>query len=270
MSIATFAVAESGLLAQGQKMAVIGNNIANSRSIGYKSNQMRFSEHLTTQKTQYSNSLRKQIGNGVNAIGTSVDWQDGTIEETVDAAHIAVVGKGFWPVSLGDETVYTRAGDFALVETAPGAGSYVLMRPNGAVLYGGTATGDDVSVDGAVTFDAPPESYSIASNGLISAVGATVTNGQIGLQRFANPNALERLSAGMFRATAGAAAMTATSVVPGTSGTGRIQQGALEQSNVELIKEFTDMIITQRSFQANSRSIITASEMLQEVINLRR
>ncbi|NPV53689.1 MAG: flagellar hook protein FlgE [Firmicutes bacterium] len=135
-----------------------------------------------------------------------------------------------------------------------------------------TSSGSVVSMASQDGF--PPgslEDFSIADNGLITGVytnGQHQPLGQIVLANFANPAGLERLGSNMYRSSANSGA--ALIGVATTEARGKIVEGALEMSNVDLAREFTDMIITQRGFQANSRIITTADEMLQDLLTLKR
>lgn len=98
----------------------------------------------------------------------------------------------------------------------------------------------------------------------------TVTNAYVGLQRFNNPDSLKRYEGGLYLPTDATSASSTNPVQPGTQGSGSLLQGSLENSNVDLVAEFTDMIITERAFQANAKTITTADEMLQTVLALKR
>ena len=266
-SVAMF-VATGGMKSQSSKIATIGNNIANSTTVGYKSNTMQFTEQFVSLKGTFATGATTYQGNGVQVASTPTDWTDGTTRETDDISHIAIVGDGFLPVSFNGDTLFSRAGDFQMVETTAGSGQFVLMRPNGSVLQGAATAGGAVA--GAVTFDALPSTFQIGNDGTVTASGSNVTNAQIGLQRFANPDALIRLKGGLFQSTVSAAPTSTDPLEPGTNGSGTLLQGALEQSNVDLVDEFTEIIITQRAYSANAKTIQTAGEMLQEALNLKR
>ena len=103
--------------------------------------------------------------------------------------------------------------------------------------------------------------------------GTEYDAGQVLLQKFEDPNLLEKQGNNLFgnlREAGPLGGDALTSTVPGTSGTGQIKSKSLEMSNVDLGSEFADMITTQRGFQANARIITTSDEMLQEVVNLKR
>ena len=263
MSNAVLGLGVSGMVAQSHAMDVIGNNVANSRTFSYKSGTTNFSDAFYGPGIATANGLRNQRGQGVTIAGTYYDWTTGVLEHTGVMTHLAIAGDGFLPVQYGDEVRYTRAGDFMFAERTPGAGEFVLMRPGGDMLLD-----SELNV---VTFDAIPTALDIKADGTLLPEGATTTSTRLGVQAFANPDALIRDEGGTY-------ALTDTVVLsndigaslPGEAGTGFLRQGALEQSNVDLIREFTQMISAQRAFQANSKTVTTADAMMQEVLNLKR
>ena len=112
--------------------------------------------------------------------------------------------------------------------------------------------------------------FSIGSDGIITGIysnGEQMPLGQIALGAFENPAGLEKVGQNLFRETTNSGAYRKTKPAPGV---GTLSPGTLEMSNVDLSKEFTEMIVTQRGFQANSRIITTSDEMLQELVNLKR
>ncbi|SDY91568.1 flagellar hook protein FlgE [Tindallia californiensis] len=113
--------------------------------------------------------------------------------------------------------------------------------------------------------------FSVASSGEITGVfdnGQSRVIGQVALANFRNPAGLEKDGSNMYRSTNNSGqAMIGT---PGSGGLGALNPSALEMSNTDLSREFTNMITTQRGFQANSRIITTSDEMLQEVVNMKR
>lgn len=271
-----FNIAISGLNSQQANMTVISNNIANSRSTAFKANSVNFQEEFVTHSGQYINGTHNQFGNGVSLSGVTSDWSTGSIEATGESADLAITGEGFLLVAYQGSTYYTRAGDFSLVaDDATAPTMYYFMNTSGAVLLGGTGTTggmvNNVSTTSYVRFNSAPSSYSISADGKVTAEPATVTvtNGQVALQRFNNPDSLERLENGLYRTTSLTTYGSVQPAVPGQLGAGTLLQGSLESSNVDLATEFTDMIITQRAYQGNAKVITTADEMLQTVLNMK-
>jgi len=116
------------------------------------------------------------------------------------------------------------------------------------------------------------ESFSIGSDGVISAVysnGQMKPLAQIALATFENPAGLLKEGDNLWTQTTNSGNFS-KGVLPTYEGTGAIAPGTLEMSNVDLSREFSDMIVTQRGFQANTRIITTSDEMLQELVNLKR
>lgn len=115
------------------------------------------------------------------------------------------------------------------------------------------------------------ESFNIDSSGTIIGNyenGGSYVLGRVGLTSFVNPDGLEKAGGNLYNSTANSG--DASEGVPGGKGYGQIRSGFLEMSNVDLANEFTEMIVTNRAYQANSRSITTSDEMIQELINLKR
>lgn len=265
----------SGLLAQSRKLAVIGNNIANNTTTGYKKTNLTFAEAFTFNGQRQTNGLQNHQGQGVVVKGTTSDWTTGSTVSTGSQTNIAIVGEGLLPVTYNGETMYTRSGDFSFFEqlapvlAPPTPGEYVLMRPNGAVLQDNAGA----SLVVASSSGGMPAFIEIKPDGTIYVDNNPTAHTQtLGLQRFGNPDALLHLDGGMYQnATPEVVMRTTTPETPGSgNGIGYLQQGFLEQSNVDLTREFTDMIAAQRAFQANAKTVTTADQMLQEVLNLKR
>lgn len=277
-----FNIGVSGMSAMSDNLAIIGNNISNSSTCAYKTNNLTFQEMFVSHSGQYANGILVQYGNGVSSTGVTSDWSSGSIESTGEEANIALTGDGFFCVSYNNSIYYTRAGDFSLVETVvdpsvPTSG-YVLMRSDGSMLLGGdgvdatTNTVTNVDSSSYVYFTECPTSFEIASDGTVSAVFSSgtgsVVNGYVGIQRFNNPDSLERIEGGLYRSTSMTSYSTTDPSVAGQNGTGTMLQGSLEQSNVDLATEFTDLIQAQRAFQGCSKVITVADELLQTVLGM--
>lgn len=261
---------------QSQKMSVLGNNIANSTSIAYKGGGMSFIDTYRGFTGQFANGNVKNVGNGIKVGNIFSDWTNGSVKETGLSGNMALSGEGFFHVMSPDGVTnsYTRAGEFSLVETSSGSGVYELMRPDGSVLMG---TDDGGTTRSAIRITGFPDSWAVGTDGTIDVAGAsaisvaTPTGGttvQISMADFSNPNGLVREDNGLYTDETGQAGITLGLAEAGSIGS--ITQGALEMSNVDLVNEFTELVLTQRAYSANSKTITTASEMLQEVLNLKR
>ena len=288
----------SGMMSQAKKLNVISNNIANSDTLAYKSQWVQLMEEYVTQGRQTNNGNIIQGGEGVKVASVNADWSAGSVQVTNEPSNLMIAGDGFLPVAFNNEVYYTRAGDFSLVENPDTAtGGFVLMRPNGATLVGYSALpiASSPSVANVVVFRSvstavppadpiAPTSYEISADGAVTAKpeapadpyieilinGVSSSTAQLGVQRFNNQDSLLKSEGGLYKPTQSTSFASSYPVEPGTSGSGTITQGALEQSNTDLISEFTNMITSQRSFQANSKVITTADELLQTVMGLKR
>ena len=165
--------------------------------------------------------------------------------------NTAQTGTVIVPGSSGT-TPMTISSSFAKIAQQAGDTSFVSASQDG--FPPGSLQGFGISVDGLVSGN--------YTNGL------TRNLGQVGIAIFSNPGGLERLGANMWRSTENSG--VALQGVSGTGGRGSINAGFLEQSNVDISTEFTDLIVTQRGFQANTRVVTTVDEMLQELLNMKR
>jgi flagellar hook protein FlgE len=262
----------------GKSLEVIGDNIANVNTTGFKgsrvTNQDSFSETLTRSApangdTPGANTM--QIGQGTSVASVSQRFTQGVLSTTGGPADLGVSGKGFFKVQNPEtkDFYYTRAGDFRLDDTGN------LLTNDGMNVMMGTAAVVIPPTNGTN----PLQSYKIDKNGEISAYyanGTTATAiGQILLTSFANPNALERISGNLLTnpggeaGTAGAAGATEATAATATL-YGDIIQGTLELSNVDLTQQFSDLIVAQRAFQAGSRVITVSDSVMEEIVNLKR
>lgn len=261
----------SGMRGFQTKLDVIGNNIANVNTVGFKSGRVMFQDILS-QTVGGVTAPEEGVQGGVNprqiGLGTAISSIDtvhtgGSAMTTNVPTDLRINGDGFFVLQTpGDdgEQVLTRAGNFNIDALGQ------LVNSDGMLVAG---------VGGEVPIIVPPEvtSFTISQNGTI--IGATadgpVEVGQIGIVRVTNPAGLEKLGGSTFRMTFNANAEGEMEVVePNAEGAGAIISGQLEMSNVDLTSEFTEMIVAQRGFQANSRIITTSDEILQEVVNLKR
>jgi len=269
----------TGLRNHQTKMDVIGNNIANVNTIGYKSSRVIFQDiYSQTVKPAAAASATsggtnpQQIGLGMQVATIDVMHTKGTPQYTGYALDLSIDGDGYFVIQNGANYTYTRAGNLYLDS------QNFLVDANGNYISGidTTATPDPVTGLYAATdlvsiqIDPSYTDVSIDSKGQITALNgsATVIIGTIAVATFANPNGLEKSGENSYRTTVNSG--TAELCAPTTAGSGKINPGTLEMSNVDLTAEFADMIVTQRGFQANSRIITTTDEMLEEIVNMVR
>ncbi|NQX46180.1 flagellar hook-basal body complex protein [Paenibacillus tritici] len=263
----------SGMRGFQTKLDVIGNNIANVNTIGFKSGRVMFKD-IMSQTVSGVTAPGEEGQGGVNAkqigLGVSIGSVDtmhtaGSAMTTNNPTDLRIDGDGFFLVKLsGDQDVpfLTRAGDFHM------DASRNLITSDG--LHVVDSGGEAIQLADDVT------AFSISSDGTIvqtMADGTTAAGVQIGIGKVSNPQGLEKIGGNLYRMSLNAnaeGALEPTTANDAEVGTGTIVAGQLEMSNVDLTGEFTEMIVTQRGFQANSRIITTSDEVLQEVVNLKR
>lgn len=268
---------------QGQ-MDVIGNNIANANTTGYKSSRVQFSDAFSqtlrassaaTGSSGGTSSI--QVGSGVATTAINNQFTQGSTARTGLQTDMAVSGSGFFVLrdAANNADYVTRAGDFR-VDTNGYLVTNSGMRVQGFSDSGLTTQGDiRIDASGAPDTAAPGasvSSFNFDQQGKLNvrlSDGTEYVRGQILLQRFLAPQALAKEGDNLYSGLS-AAGPLANPNAPGTAGLGVVVAGALEQSNVDLAFEFSTMITTQRAFQACSRVITTSDEMLQELVNLKR
>ena len=255
--------AASGMNAQQSNIDNVAHNLANVNTVGFKKSRLEF-EDLVYQEIRVAGSsasaateapIGLEIGLGTKAVATARNFSAGNLRATGAPFDLAIEGQGFFKVTLPDGTTgYTRAGAFHL----DGQGLVV--------------TSEGYAVEPQISVPANATSVSISKDGIVSATVAGATEAQqlgtIEIATFANPGGLRPLGGNLFAPTT--ASGEEESGVPGTDGRGTLTQGFLEDSNVSVVEEMVNMIIGQRAYEANSRVVKAADEMLSQVNNLVR
>ena len=256
--------AASGMQAQRTRIDVISNDLANANTNGFKQSRADFQdqmyqvERLPGAKSSANGDrvpTGTQIGLGVQTGSVSPNFEQGSLRSTGNDLDMAIEGDGFFRVQLPNgETGYTRAGNFNL--NAQGQ----VVTPDGYALASGinipqNATNVNISADGTVDVNLPGQN-----------VPATV--GQIQLATFVNPAGLRAEGGNVFTETAASGAPQQSQ--PGVNGAGTVNQGFVEQSNVSVVDEMTNMIAAQRAYEVNSKAIQTSDQMLQTVNQMKR
>jgi len=300
----------SGLKNHQTKMDVIGNNIANVNTTGFKRSRVTFATTLSqtlkgasTPSVTVGGTNPVQIGMGAMLGSIDQVMTQGSTQSTGKATDMLIQGSGFFMLD-NNGTVYSRAGTFGLDSAGnlnePGTGAKVQGTMFGSALLAAATPpvftalgpiqikigsqpylpGTPATVGTGLATDAALDSYSIDQKGVITgvyitpatattaAISTTAKIGQIAVASFANDAGLENMGNNFYRETSNSG--TATVGEAGATGRGTIVPGAVEMSNVDLSQEFTDMIVAQRGFQANSRVITVSDSLLQELIDLKR
>ena len=249
-------IAKTGLDAQQMRMSVISNNLANVNTTGFKRDRASFEDMLYQNLRQPGAQVGANaqsptglmMGTGVRIVATEKTHTQGSFVSTKNALDLAVQGDGFFQILQPDgTTAYTRDGSFKLSATGQ------VVTANGAVLQP------------AITVPNNVNSISVGQDGTVSVEigggGGTQVIGQIQLARFVNPAGLQSLGANLLRETQSSGAPQVN--LPGVAGTGQLQQGSLEASNVNVVEEMVNMIETQRAYEINSKAISAVDGMLR-------
>ncbi|MDQ0206338.1 flagellar basal body rod protein FlgG [Alkalicoccobacillus murimartini] len=256
----------SGMKNFQTKLDVIGNNIANVNTYGFKKSRVTFQDLVSQQLTGATAAQQdgrgginsKQVGAG-SALGSIDTIHEGaTSQFTGRGLDLAIEGEGYFRVNDGASDYYTRSGNFYLDSNGN------MTTAEGFIVHGING--------GAINIPDTTQSFSIGKDGSVNLVnenGDAEVAGTIALFRFPNSGGLSKVGGNTFIPTANSGLPTEIGA-PGANGTGSINASALEMSNVDLSEEFTEMIVAQRGFQSNSKIITTSDEILQELLNLKR
>jgi flagellar basal-body rod protein FlgG len=256
-------IGATGMLAQQMNVDVISNNIANMTTSGFKRQRAEFHD-LIYQNKQRPGATSSDVGTIVPSgmqfgLGVSLGsiyrlHEQGTIQMTENKLDLAITGKGYYQIQLPDgDTAYTRSGVFQLND----AGEIVTAQ--GYLLEPGLTV--------------PADAIDIVINNageVLAKLPNTVAYqniGQIQLANFVNPAGLEAIGDTLFLETE--ASGTPATGTPDSEDFGEIRQGALENSNVNIVEEITKLIAAQRAYEMNSNVISTSDEMLQTITQLR-
>jgi flagellar hook protein FlgE len=268
----------SAMLADQTEIDVIGNNIANANTTAFKSSTANFTESFmqVSRAATANQPVGLEIGLGTEVNTTTTNFNQGVFQTTNVPTDMAINGNGWFSVqSVSGDNYLTRNGDF--VEDTNG----YLRSPDGNYLMGVTGSTpptsptsgfapDKIQIPTTVSSGSPTVSYTVDTTGTVSATGQDGTTqvvGYITVQSYHNDNGLTDVGNGLYvyQAAAGANQYYQAS----NNGTGTIQTGVLEASNVDLSTEFSNMIIAQNGFTAAARVITTSNDMLQTVTQLK-
>jgi flagellar basal-body rod protein FlgG len=260
MSSSAMHVAKTGLNAQQTKMQVIANNLANVNTTGFKRDRANF-ESLLYQtirsggaQTADGNMLTSSstVGTGVNMVNTQKLYSQGSLISTDNSLDLAIDGSGFFQVLMPDGRMgYTRNGTFSR------NGEGTLTTSSGYVLQPEIGIPDNVS------------EINVSADGIVSVKLAGETQpqevGQLTLANFANPRGLQPV--GETFAVETPASGAPIEGAPLNGGFGKLVQGYLEGSNVNVVQQLVDMIETQRAYEVSSKSISSVDEMMRYLSN---
>lgn len=256
--------AGSGMNAQQMNIDNIAHNLANANTAGFKMRKTQFQDLL------YQNFIQPgaaagaqtvvpsglQIGLGARPVSNEIVFTQGNFTQTNNPLDLVIQGKGFFQIRRATgETAYTRAGGFH-------------MDRDGNIV---TADGDPLEPQ--ITLPPEAQSVTIAADGTVSYMlaGQTASQiaGQIQLANFTNPAGLNSIGRNLYLPTDASGEPT-LGLPGGQEGLGALMQGYSEGSNVSVVEEFINLIVSQRAYEANSKVVRAADEMYQQVNNMTR
>jgi flagellar basal-body rod protein FlgG len=255
--------AASGMTAQQLNVDNIAHNIANANTAGFKTRRAQFQDLLYQNLIQPGAAAGQtstvptglQLGLGTRAASNEIIFTQGDFSQTNNPLDLVIQGQGFFQIRrAGGDLAYTKAGSFHLnkdgqVVTVDGD----LLEP--PITLPATAQNVTIAPDGTVSYGQPGQS-------------ASQQAGQIQLANFANPSGLNSVGRNLYLPTDASGDPT-IGIPGGQEGLGALLQGYVEQSNVSVVDEFINLIVSQRAYEANSKVVKAADEMYQQVNNLK-
>jgi flagellar basal-body rod protein FlgG len=253
--------AASGMEAQQLNIDTIAHNLANINTSGFKFRRAQFQDLLYQNMRQAGASntatteipVGLQVGLGTKPVASEIIFTQGDFAATNNALDMVIQGHGFFQVlQANGQIAYTRNGNFHLNRD------------------GNIVTSDGDLLDPQINIPQDQTSITIGSDGTVSVQQANQTQaqqvGRIELALFQNPSGLENIGKSLFMPTQSSG--EATTGTPGENGLGTLMSGYVEQSNVSVVEEMINMIVSQRAYEANSKVIRTADEMFTQANNI--
>jgi len=255
--------AATGMEAQKLNMDVIANNLANVNTVGFKKSRADFQDLIyqtikapgttSAEGSQVPSGI--QVGLGVKPVAVQKIFQQGDFVATGNPLDFVIEGDGFFNILTPDGTVaYSRGGAFKLDSE------------------GRIVTSDGYPIEPAITIPNNTLTTTVGSDGKVTVLQAGSTTpteiGQIQVSRFINPGGLQAMGKNLFLPSGSSG--EATTGNPGTEGRGSINQGFIEMSNVNVVEEMVNMIVSQRAYEITSKTVQASDEMLQTTNNMKR
>ena len=254
--------AASGMTAQQMNVDNIAHNLANANTSGFKARRAQFQDLLYQNVVQPGASAGSQsvvptglqLGLGTRAASNEIVFTQGDFSQTNNPLDLVIQGKGFFQIRRASgDLAYSRAGNFQMNKD------------------GNLVTSDGDLLDPQVTIPQDAQTITIATDGTVSYTQPGQTSaqvaGQIQLANFPNPAGLNSLGRNLYTPT-DASGDPIVGNPGGQEGLGTLLQGYSEQSNVSVVDEFVNLIVSQRAYEANSKVVKAADEMYQQMNNL--
>lgn len=255
--------AATGMQAQQMNIDNMSNNLSNVNTHGFKKGRILFQDLLyqdikaagavTAAGINHPSGI--QMGMGVATVAIQKIHSQGNYENTYNQLDLTIEGDGYFQLTLPDGNIgYIRSGAFSIDANGN------VVSPEGYLLEPGINIPDNAL------------SISVSSDGIFSVKlpgeDEETELGQIEIARFINPTGLSSIGENVYLATGASGA--AQVGIPSEDGYGKVRQGFLETSNVQMVNEMVNMITGQRAYEMNSKAIQTSDEMLQTVAGLKR
>jgi len=255
----SLSIGATGMLAQQLNVEVISNNIANLTTSGFKRQRAEFQDLLYQNYRRVGSTSSDagtivpsgiQIGAGVKTSAVYRIHEQGNLNVTDNSLDLAINGQGYFQIEMPDgTTAYTRAGSFQL-------------NPEGTIV-----TSDGYTLVPGIVIPADAVTITINGEGSVQINDDPAPIGQLQLANFPNEAGLESVGNNLLRETPASGAPAVAN--PGTIGYGRIIQGSVEMSNVNIVQEITSLISAQRAYEMNSKVISTTDQMMNSVTQMR-
>jgi flagellar basal-body rod protein FlgG len=263
----------SGMIAQQTNVDVIGNNLANVNTTGFKRERLEFKSLLYQMMARAdldpvnemgTRPVNLQVGLGVRTIATSRMFTPGNFEVTDTPLDFAIEGHGFFVVETPNGRAFTKDGNFKIATTGQESwlvtsDGFIILDTNGEeIRIPVDVQIHDVSVDffGRFFYSRDGEMHELGH--------------QLDIVQFANNQGLEAVGANLFIQTVASGEPMQESIAGDVGTVSRVLQGVREMSNVQIAREMVDLIVAQRAYEINSRVITTSDEMLQTANQLKR
>lgn len=256
--------AASGMEAQQTNVDNIAHNLANANTVGYKMRRAQFQDLLYQTMVQPGAAAGSQtvvpsglqLGLGTRVVSNEISFSQGSFSQTTNPLDLVIQGRGFFQIRRPTgEIAYSRAGQFHLDRD------------------GNMVTSEGDPLEPQITIPAEAQNISIGSDGTVSFTlpgqSTAQLGGQIQLANFSNPAGLNSIGRNLYLPTDASGEPTIGNP-GGQEGLGSLLQGYVEQSNVSVVEEFINMIVSQRAYEANSKVVRAADEMYQQVNNMNR
>jgi len=264
--------AATGMTGQQTNVDVIANNLSNVNTTAYKKSRVEFKDLVYEERNRAYNLKRDdapanlQIGLGARPSATLKDFTDGTYSMTENRTDLAISGEGFFTLRDAEgNTVYTRDGSFKF--SAEEDGTQMLVSSQGYPLL--DAEGNEIKLNINNL-----EEFIVGADGVIYTVdedGSPLDTGiEIGIVKFQNPAGLLSIGSNNYQVTANSGQPVWENALDDEGERSTIMQSYLEGSNVQLVEEMVNLIVAQRAYEINSKTVQAADDMLQQANNLKR